>query len=88
MAALICMLVSDNVLLKCSSECSFLLPSHEKSIELNRSLPSCFYQAEQVLQTEQKAIKTLVHVISAEYILEWGAISVNTQAQVSHRNCP
>lgn len=27
----ICMLVSNNVLLKCSSECSFLLPSHETS---------------------------------------------------------
>lgn len=82
-AVLICMLVSNNVLLKCSSECSFLLPSHEISIALNRSLPSCYYQAEQVQQMEQQAIKTLMHVISAQCILEWCAISINTQTQVS-----
>lgn len=33
-AVLICMLVSNNVLAKCSSECSFLLPSHETSATL------------------------------------------------------
>lgn len=83
MAVLICMLVSNNVLLKCSSECSFLLPSHEISTALYGSLPSCYYQAERVQQTEQKAIKTLMHVISAQCLLEWCAISINTQTQVS-----
>lgn len=75
---LICMLVSNNVLLKCSSECSFLLPSHEISIALNRSLPSCHYQAEREQHTEQKAIKTLMHAGSAQCILEGCVISINT----------
>lgn len=35
-AALICMLVSNNVLAKCSSECSFLLPGHETSATLRK----------------------------------------------------
>lgn len=37
-AALICMLVSNNAAAKCSSECSFLLPSHETSAPLRASL--------------------------------------------------
>lgn len=76
-AVLICMLVSNNVLVKCSSECSFLLPSHETSAALEACLLSCYYRAEQGQQTEQKAIKTLMHVISARHILEWCTTSIN-----------
>lgn len=35
-AALICMLVRNNVPAKCSSECSFLLPGHETSATLGK----------------------------------------------------
>lgn len=37
-------------------------------------------------QTEQQAIKTFMHVISARCILEWRAFSINTQARVSQKN--
>lgn len=81
-AVLICMLVSNNVLVKCSSECSFLLPSHETSTVLEASLRSCYYWAEQGQQTEQKAIKTLMHVISALHILKWCTTSINTRPRL------
>lgn len=76
-AVLICMLVSNNVLVNSSSECSFLLPSHETSAVLEVSLRLRHYRAEQGQQTEQKAIKTLMHVISAQHILKWCATSIN-----------
>lgn len=81
-AVLICMLVSNNVLVKCSSECSFLLPSHETSAVLEASLRSCYYWAEQGQQTEQKAIKTLMHVISAPHILKWCTTSINIRPRL------
>lgn len=81
-AVLICMLVSNNVLVKCSSECSFLLPSHETSAVLQASLRSCYYRAEQGQQTEQKAIKTLMHVISALHILKWCTTSINIRPRL------
>lgn len=76
-AVLICMLVSNNVLVKCSSECSFLLPSHETSTLLEASLRSHYYRAEQGQQMEQKAIKTLMHVIFALHILKCCTTSIN-----------
>lgn len=81
-AELICMLVSNNVLEKCSSECSFLLPSHETSALLQASLRSRHYWAEQGQQTEQKAIKTLMHVISAPHILKWCTTSINIRPRL------
>lgn len=51
LAVLICMLVSNNVLLKCSSECSFLLPSHETSALLEARLRSRHYREQQGRQT-------------------------------------
>lgn len=85
-AVLICMLVSNNVLVKCSSECSFLLPSHETSAVLQASLRSCYYRVEQGQQTEQKAIKTLMHVISALHILKWCTTSINIRPRLFKRN--
>lgn len=81
-AVLICMLVSNNVLVNSSSECSFLLPSHETSAVLEGSLRSRRYRAEQGQQTEQKAIKTLMHVISAQHILKWCATSINIRPRL------
>lgn len=81
-AVLICMLVSNNVLVKCSSECSFLLPSHETSALLKASLRSRYYWAEQGQQMEQKAIKTLKHVIFALHILKWCTTSINIRLRL------
>lgn len=81
-AVLICMLVSNNVLVKCSSECSFLLPSHETSALLEASLRSRYYRAEQGQQTEQKAIKTLMHVIFALHILKSCTTSINIRLRL------
>lgn len=58
LAVLICMLVSNNVLLKCSSECSFLLPSHETSALLEARLRSRHYREQQGRQTEPKKKKS------------------------------
>lgn len=81
-AVLICMLVSNNVVVKCSSECSFLLPSHETSALLQASLRSCYYRAEQEQHTEQKAIKTLMHVIPTLHILKWCTASINIRPRL------
>ena len=81
-AVLICMLVSNNVLVKCSSECSFLLPNHDTSALLEARLRSRYYRAEQGQQTEQKAIKTLMHVISTLHILRWCTTSINIRPRL------
>lgn len=81
-AVLIRLLVSNNVLVKCSSECSFLLPSRETSALLEAGRRSHHYRAEQEQQTEQKAIKTLIHVIFALHILKWCSTSINVRLQL------